>query len=421
MSLSAFWGSGGSPLPKVLADSSPHHKVQAELGETQSRRKQQGSPSPSRVCALRRSKGGRPPKAGGGKTLYVSLTGQQKLYLVTKMEGMMREGRSKNMAQKDLMRELGCSLSTVKIAWKAREETKAWAAEQHREPNARPGTSRRKGERTAVDLTGQSRGCRRAKSRGYLGRKQHCREFYEMTKVWNEAEREQGHELWGPDLLKYFMRQLKSAIAFSHEEAQRSELNPDCFTKLRAWERRVASVEKNESGRSNQKRWLMSFCGLRVRAKQRATCFTEREEQELVLKGWQCFDSLMHKAAAGTAKDLEMYVAQPDRWIAKRQSTVMSFSDQIPVWLKANPDKTLVHKDVQKQAWMAKKRRVSRRQVAQGQQQNCEAAENQPRNTARTAGKIPPTLVARQLVTDYFNEARPPQGCERCRWGSHNY
>ena len=190
-------------MPKVLADSSPHHKVQAELGETQSRRKQQGSPSPSRVCALRRSKGGRPPKAGGGKTLYVSLTGQQKLYLVTKMEAMMREGRSKKMAQNVLMRELGCSLSTVKIAWKAREETKAWAAEQHREPTARHGTSRRKGERTAVDMTGQSRGCRRAKSRGYLGRKQHCREFYEMTKAWSDAEREQGHELWGPDLLKY--------------------------------------------------------------------------------------------------------------------------------------------------------------------------------------------------------------------------
>ena len=120
MSLSAFWGSGGgsSPLPKVLADSSPQHTVPAELAETQSRRKQQGSPSPSRALALRRSKGGRPPKGDGAKKVYVSLTGQQKLFLITKLEAMMREGRSKKKAEKDLMRELGCSLSTVKLTWK---------------------------------------------------------------------------------------------------------------------------------------------------------------------------------------------------------------------------------------------------------------------------------------------------------------
>ena len=104
-------------MPKVLADSSPQHTAPAELAETQSRRKQQGSPSPSRVFALRRSKGGRPQKAEGKKQVYVSLTGQQKLYLITKLESMMREGWSKKKAEQELMRELGCSLSTVKLIW----------------------------------------------------------------------------------------------------------------------------------------------------------------------------------------------------------------------------------------------------------------------------------------------------------------
>ena len=412
-------------MPKVLADSSPQHTAPAELAETQSTRKQQGSPSPSRVFALRRSKGGRPQKAEGKKQVYVSLTGQQKLYLITKLESMMREGWSKKKAEQELMRELGCSLSTVKLIWRKRAETKEWAGEQHKEPFARPGTGRRKGDTSAIDKAGRARGCRRPKSRAYLGREQNCREFYERTKLWCEVEREQGHELWGPELLKHFMRQLQSELAFAEEEMQRSELNPDKLSKVRAWQSKVASMERSEAKRSYQKRMLLNFCGLRERAKQRATCFTEAEEMDLVLKGWQCFDSLMHKAASGTADDLAVYVAQPDRWIAKRQGAVMTFSDQIPVWLKAHPDKTLVHKDVQEKARLAKKRRVTRGKVAQGEQQNREAAEAQPRNTAKTSGnasnsRYRVTLVARQLVTDYFNEARQPQGCERCSWGTNN-
>ena len=193
--------------------------------------------------------------------------------------------------------------------------------------------------------------------------------------MWCDVEREQGHELWGPDLLKYLVRQLKSEIAFAEEEMQRSEFNPDKLPTVRAWESKLQSIMKNEAKRGWQKRLLQNYCGLRERSKQRATCYTEAEEMDLVLKGWQCFDSLMHKAAAGTAEDLEMYVAQPDRWIAKRQGAVMTFSDQIPVWLKASPDKTLVHQDVVSKARLAKKRRVIRRKVAQGEQQNREAAE----------------------------------------------
>ena len=357
--------------------------------------------------------------------MYVSLTGQQKLYLITKLEAMMREGRSKKKAEKDLMRELGCSLSTVKLTWRKREETLAWANEEHKAPLARPGTSRRKGDTSAIDKTGRARGCRIARSRGYLGREQHCREFYERTKLWCDVEREQGHELWGPDLLKYFLRHLKSELAFAEEEMRRTEFNPDKLATVRAWESKLQSIMKSEAKRGWQKRLLLNYCGLRERSKQRATCYTEAEEMDLVLKGWQCFDSLMHKAAAGTAEDLEMYVAQPDRWIAKRQGAVMTFSDQIPVWLKASPDKTLVHRDVVSKARLAKKRRVTRRKVAQGEQQNREAAEEQPRNTAKTAGnssnsRYRVTLVARQLVTDYFNEGRRPQGCERCIWGTNN-
>ncbi len=124
-----------------------------------------------------------------------------------------------------MQRELGCGRSTAKFAWRNKDSIQEWVIQNDRDPSAHPETQRKKGERTSLMSVGSwSKGRRRPKSRGYLVREQTCREFYARTKLWCELEREQGHELWGSDLMRYFVRHIKSELAFASEETAKSEL-----------------------------------------------------------------------------------------------------------------------------------------------------------------------------------------------------
>ena len=144
-SLLSFWGSGGSPaqqpgrsspLQLVLADASPAAKSSQGQAES-SALVQQSASSP---CSKRP---GRPQKADGEAWKYTSLTGQQKLYLVTKIESMLKDGYSNKKAQEVLRMELKCSLSTVKYTWRNRDGLKVWGQEKDRLPSARPGQGQR--------------------------------------------------------------------------------------------------------------------------------------------------------------------------------------------------------------------------------------------------------------------------------------
>jgi len=178
--------------------------------------------------------------------------------------------------------------------------------------------------------------------------------------------------------------------------------------------KRLGELGKSECYRSWQKRHLMGVCGLVQKAKQRATCLTEEEEIQLVGKGWQCFDHLMYTVAAGSNEELSKYVFNPERFSVKRKETTMSFSDQIPVWLKAAPDKALVSKTIADERRLAERARTSRLKIAAGVPQTAEA-ELQPRTTVTAPGnpansRYRITLVARQLLFDYFDESKEPRG-----------
>jgi hypothetical protein len=108
------------------------------------------------------------------------------------------------------------------------------------------------------------------------------------------------------------------------------------------------------------------------------------------------------------------YVQNPERWVVERPSTVISCSDQVPVWLKASPDDALQPKSTVEGRRLAKRQRTSRQKVAAGEKQT-DAAALQPRTTVRTPGnpansRYRVTLVARQLVLNYFDERQCPKG-----------
>ena len=92
--------------------------------------------------------------------------------------------------------------------------------------------------------------------------------------------------------------------------------------------------------RKKQAIYLLGRCGLLERSKQRTTSLTPQEEQALMESGWKFWDYILQTISQGDPKDLALFVAQPERFALNKAETVISMSDQIPVWLKPDSAKT---------------------------------------------------------------------------------
>ena len=218
----------------------------------------------------------------------------------------------------------------------------------------------------------------------------------------------QGHELWPSNLLKHFERLLRSAVRFREEDKELGLCSPEELVELEAWSKKMKSLKSSEKQRNGQKVYLVSYCGLLKRKKQRATAYTEEQEIDLVQTGWRQFDQVLFRAASADAKLMSPYVCNPERWVTNRGSTMLTMSDQVPVWLKPAPDVTLVSKERVRNRRQARQNRTSRRKVAEGKHQK-EAAEQQPRHVVAAAGnpsnsRCRATLVARQLVDGWTQQ-----------------
>ena len=131
--------------------------------------------------------------------------------------------------------------------------------------------------------------------------------------------------------------------------------------------------------------------------------------------GWKCWDYILQMVSQGDIRKLAGYVAQPERFSLNRRETVISMSDQIPVWLKPDSGETLMPRKVLQAAVKAQRGRKRRAvMVQQGLEQSGEAGE-QPRQLVCAAGNPANsrscyTLVARQLVHHYFKPDCQPHG-----------
>lgn len=362
-------------------------------------------------------KGGRPPKAvGAEKTKYTSLTGQQRLWAIEFVSTSVAGGSGLRAAQKAAAAKFGCNWSTVKRAWQRKTTWEQWGKDNERTAAVIPGTSRKRGERLSkLEAGSRDKGCREAGERGYLGRTDYCRPLVQKTKSWAELEAEQGHELGKADLLKKFRQYLDSAVAMANDAAELGILQPELQKELEHLTKKKQTLDTKQSGRDWQSNYLVGKCGFLDRKKQRTTALSPAQEQERVERGWKHWDFLLHKVGCSQPEELREWVAQPERFYINRKETVISMSDQVPVWLKPETDKRLVLKQTVQASRWAKKKRASRKAVADGAEQNFEAAEAQPRQLVTALGNPSNsrsrfTLVARQLVLNFFDPDREPEG-----------
>ena len=362
----------------------------------------------------RNTRAGRPKKAiGAPKTVYKSLTGQQRVWAVVQIrQKVTQPGASLTKTQESVARDLKVRLPAVKQAWKKEEFWLNWG-QLHNCPEGRkePGKARRPGQRGSREKRGGgSTGARQpTKERGYLGRIDYCREFVQAVGLWAQTEQDQGHELFRSDLIRQYILNLKSEIAQMEDRQADRGINEEQEKYLQYWKKRETTLDGSRRARDKLGIFLVGKTGFVERAKQRTTSLQPQEERERMKEGWQHWDRQLFRAGCEAPVELADWVAKPVRWVENRENIVISMSDQIPVWLKPDSGKRLVPREQIQKATQQRKRRLRRKEAQQEMPTEEQAAEaDQQDRQLVCAGGNPAnsrsryTLIARQLIRNYF-------------------
>ena len=96
--------------------------------------------------------------------------------------------------------------------------------------------------------------------------------------------------------------------------------------KLAHFHQKQQSLE-DKKARENHAVFLLGKSGLVERSKQRTTALSQAEEVMRTQAGWKYWDYLLQAVGGQNSAALQDLVAQPERFIANRQHTVISLSD----------------------------------------------------------------------------------------------
>ena len=229
-----------------------------------------------------------------------------------------------------------------------------------------------------------------------LGKPDHQRKFWQQTAAWAKLEEANGHDLSAKDLLRDFLDRLEAAISV-REEA--SSLTPQEQKELASWKQKLTSLSNNSKQRERYSQQLVVRSDMTPRSCQRATELSPEEERSRVQLAWRIWDTMLVAAASGNPDKIA--VCNPEQWVLNVRETALTFSDQIPVWLKVEPGKLLTSKHRLRLA--SEQRKLRREQKKAGEQ-----VQSQVRlSTARKSPGKPPrwrvSFVARQAVTGYLD------------------
>ena len=131
---------------------------------------------------------------------------------------------------------------------------------------------------------------------------------------------------------------------------------------LQVWLQRQKSLAESRKRCESQSAYLVAKTGHIERNTNRQTKLSQEEEEDLLLqKHWQRWDMVLWLAGCATPAELTDWVAKPEQFVENRELTALTFSDQIPVWLKPGAGKVLQSRAQQQSAHdRAKLRRAAR-------------------------------------------------------------
>ena len=190
---------------------------------------------------------------------------------------------------------------------------------------------------------------------------------------WAEAEQSAGHSLARADLLRQFRRCLSQAVEqLQGREGSQSEAEQAALAHFLQKEKGLADCRRK---RLRQSAYLVAKTGFVERETNRQTKLSQEEEDRRLLRHWQIWDHLLWLAGCAPAGELADWVAKPEQFVENRAQTVLSFSDQIPVWLRPGAGKLLQSRRLQQKAADCSKQRRAARRSQQQQEQLAEQPE----------------------------------------------
>ena len=129
----------------------------------------------------------------------------------------------------------------------------------------------------------------------------------------------------------------------------------------------------------------------------------EADERERMELGWKLWGRLLWQAAFGEMAVLGQLVGNPERWRANRAQTVVTMSDQIPVWMLPDAGSVLMSRATLEKAVADRGVRRRRRELAGGNGQ-AEAADQKESTLAKAPGNPANSRCIRGFKGDRWGE-----------------
>ena len=352
------------------------------------------------VKPFQRQKGGRPKLAEAApRGTYHKATARVRDQWCKWMQKELALGRTKTAVQAEVHRKTGVCEKALDNWWKQRERWAQWVIDHPDEGQA--GGLRKRGSNVKNShLKSKSQGCRIAIAGKKLGRTDHCLPFVQGTQVWAEQEESMGHSLARQDLFREFSQLLDEGIRQAKAEAEAGTLSPELAKSLAAWVKKAVAI-KDRRKRDKQAAYLVRATEFKEKATNRATTLSQDETDRRLQAGWKWWDFMIWLAGCADSTTLAHWVAQAELFVLHRGETVITLSDQSPVWLRPEAARVLVSEAKSKAA--ARYQQLKKQAAKAG----LPAPPGQPHSHVRGPGEAAAarwrvTLVARQAILYYF-------------------
>ncbi|CAE7504265.1 unnamed protein product [Symbiodinium natans] len=378
------------------------------------------------VRVLARKKAGRPR---GSKTKVkavpelrkrrADVPAMAKLGMMEELDRLAIAKSSKRQARLHVMQHYGVSET---FCWNLQRQAKRQKVQDFLAKSRLGKSLRQPGSHLGlVHLVSKSLGKRVASEGKALGKPDYLRPVWFQTRAWALVEEANQHVLTAGDVLMDFEDRLQTALALREAEEEAGTLDETGKRELAAMKQKQASLANNKKAREKYKVKLMAKCGLRSRTSQQTANLKLEKEKARLETAWRLWDLLLQQAASPTANET-LPVRDFEAWVAHRQETAVTMSDQIPAWLKPSPGKvvmSVLRLQLASEQRRLRHERTKDRKTAAATGRPTAKAKAGPKAAARLgkAARAPGvparwrvSLVARQAVRHYFSPDRKPVG-----------
>ena len=285
-------------------------------------------------AARKRAGGGRP--RGSAKPRSAERPVALQLKLATSMEDQVSGFSDLEEFFIAQSKRLGMSRREVKQLWQRKEILKT-VQKKHRLSLNPAVSSAARGQRK----TTQQKRYRGFRAPG-AGRKDEFPGVLSDLKVWFESQRCHGHTVQKRHLLDQWKLLLSGELLRLQQSAESSKDALEQASLLKKVElgKKQLTVAMKDKGGNRLKQLLHKLQAVDLKP-DLTTHLTAAEEAVRAKLTWQALDHALHKACFAPLEQLDKCVSKPAEFRDSAKDLVLLFSDQVPLWVKSGPERSL--------------------------------------------------------------------------------